>query len=154
MLQSSAMLKRSASIPCQNCKRRTQAGAPEHFQRKAPGAPLAGIDFGCNIQQIGQCNVPSAVAPFPYSGAPGGNGLRSGRQGSAREFCSRPRSVISTRKPQKKIKIQFIFAPLSRKFTVGGLWLVVWLGYGRSGSGIVTVESWAEKKRCSAERTL
>ena len=80
MLQSSAVLSLTAFILFENCKRRTQAGAPEHFQSGAPGAPLARIDFGCNMQQIGQCNVPSALAPFPCSSAPRGNGMRRAGQ--------------------------------------------------------------------------
>ena len=123
----------------------TRAGAPEHFQRKAPGAPLAGIDFGCNIQQLGHCNVPLAVAPFPYSSVPRGNGLRRRRASRRAPNPLRPRSVIQTRKTQKKMGIRYYFARQNRKFTVegpvaGGLALV-WLGYGRSGLGIVTWES-------------
>jgi hypothetical protein len=123
----------------------TRAGAPEHFQRKAPGAPLAGIDFGCNIQQLGHCNVPLAVAPFPYSSVPRGNGLRRRRASRRAPNPLRPRSVIQTRKTQKKIRIRYYFARQYRKFTVegpvaGGLALV-WLGYGRSGLGIVTWEN-------------
>lgn len=122
----------------------TRAGAPEHFQRKAPGAPLAGIDFGCNIQQLGHCNVPLAVAPFPYSSVPRGNGLRRRRASRRAPNPLRPRSVIQTRKTQKKIRIRYYFARQNRKFTVEGpcgwwsgpslAWVwEVWLGYSHMG---------------------
>lgn len=132
-------------LPCSRSSAARWANAPEHFQRKAPGAPLAGIDFGCNIQQLGHCNVPLAVAPFPYSSVPWGNGLRRRRASRRAPNPLRPRSVIQTRKTQKKMGIRYYFARQYRKFTVegpvaGGLALV-WLGYGRSGLGIVTWEN-------------